>query len=361
MVALNITICDTLGMVKHTSPVLDALRTATTSERAAVEFLEQQRWGSAPACPRCGVVDVYQMTSADGNRNKDYRWRCRACKQMFTVRTGTIFEESRLPLRVWVSAFWRACASKKGISALQLSREMEITHKSALFVLRRIRHGMGASGEQPKLTGTVEADETYVGGKPRRSFGYGTPHKGGRGTEKIPVVGMVQRGGDVRFRMMDRLTADRLSDVLAENADLTCRLITDEYPAYARVGKAFAGGHHTTTHSAYEYVRPGTDIHSNTIEGVFSLIKRGVMGTFHSVSRKHLPNYLNECEFRWNTRKLDDGQRVAKAIQHVDGKRLQYRESVERPPYFVKAWEWQAPIQPKAPFNYDDYMPKKPE
>src|SRR5436309_4155018 len=163
-------------MIKNASPILKALRAATQSETAAVEFLEQQRWGDAPACPRCGVADVYRMTAADGARNKDYRWRCRGCKQMFTVRTGTIFEETRLPMRVWVYAFWKACSSKKGISALQLSREMEITHKSALFVLRRIRHGVGTQNA-PKLQGTIEVDETYIGGKPR----YKGTSKRGRG------------------------------------------------------------------------------------------------------------------------------------------------------------------------------------
>jgi hypothetical protein len=142
----------------------------------------------------------------DGARNKDYRWRCKGCKQMFTVRTGTIFEETRLQLRVWVHACWRACASKKGISALQLAREMQITHNSALFVLRRIRHGLGEeTAAAPKLTGTVEVDETYVGGKPR----YANRGKDGRGTKKVPVVAMVQRGGNVRFRMMERLTSER--------------------------------------------------------------------------------------------------------------------------------------------------------
>ncbi len=290
-------------MIKNTSPILSAPRAATLNETAAVEFLEQQRWSGAPACPRCGAVEVYKMTAVDGARNKDYRWRCKGCKQMFTVRTGTIFEESRLPLRVWVYAFWKACSSKKGISALQLAREMEITHKSALFVLRRIRHGLSHDGS--KLTGTVEADEVYLGGKPRK----GTS-KHGRGTSKIPVVGMVERDGDVRFRMMERLTSDRLGEMLAENADLTCRLITDDYSAYRPIGKNVTGGYEVVKHSTGEYVRGG--VHSNTIEGVFSLIRRGVMGTFHSVSRKHLPNYLNEFEFRCNTRKLDDGQRVAR-------------------------------------------------
>jgi transposase-like protein len=152
-------------MIKKTSPIRNAMRNATNNETAAVEFLEAQRWGD-PACPRCGDLDVYQM-KVDDQRNKDFRWRCRGCKQMFTVRTRTTFEETRLPLRVWVYAIWKACSSKKGISALQLAREMEITHKSALCVLRRVRDGLGEH-DQPKFTNTtIEVDEVYVGGKPR--------------------------------------------------------------------------------------------------------------------------------------------------------------------------------------------------
>jgi transposase-like protein len=315
-------------MKRERSAILEALRNAAVDESKSAIFLERQRWGDCPACPRCGDISVYPMMGRDGQRNKDYRWRCRGCKEMFTVRTGTIFEETRLPLRVWVYAIWKACSSKKGISALQLSREMEITHKSALFVLRRIRHGLGEVNP-PRLTGTIEADEVYIGGKPR----YKGVSKRGRGTEKTPVVGIVQRGGDVRFEMMERITAVNLGRFIAENADLSCRLVTDEFPAYKFVGKFFEGGHEVVKHSAKEYVRTGTDVHSNTVEGVFSLIRRGVMGTFHSVSRKHLPNYLNEFQFRWNTRKMDDGERVAEAIKAIEGKRLQYRESVENPPY----------------------------
>ncbi len=318
-------------MKRSKSVVLEALRNAAVNETLAVTFFERQRWADSPACPHCGDVQVYQMTGRDGQRNKDYRWRCRGCRQLFTVRTGTIFAETRLPLRIWVYAIWKACSSKKGISALQLSREMEITHKSALFILRRIRHGLGEVAPE-KLMGTVEADEVYLGGKPRFK---GTSRRGG-GADKTPVVGLVQRDGDVRFRMMERVTSDNLGKFIAENADLSCRLITDELPAYKQVGKAFISGHETVTHSVGEYVRAGTDIHSNTVEGVFSLIRRGVMGTFHSVSRKHLPNYLNEFQFRWNTRKMNDGQRVSQAIKAIDGKRLRYRESVENPPYLVK-------------------------
>lgn len=314
---------------KQKSKVLAALRAATVDEKAAVEFLERYRWNGEPACPRCGDMDVYKMMSRDGSRNKDYRWRCRGCSKMFTVRTGTVFEETRLPLRVWVYAIWKACSSKKGISALQLAREMEITHKSALFVLRRIRHGLGQDEPRRKLSGTVEADETYVGGKPRNKGN----SKRGRGTKKTPVVAVVQRGGDVRFRMMERLTADDLTDAIAGNVELSARLMTDEYSGYRSVGRAFAGGHHTVEHGSGEYVKRGTDIHNNTAESVFSLLKRGVMGTFHSVSKKHLPNYLNEFEFRFNSRKCADDERVCRAIREIDGKRLEYRESVENPPY----------------------------
>ena len=333
-------------MIKNTSPILAALRQATVNEGQAVAFLEQQRWGDAPACPRCGDVNVYRMMAMGGGRNQDYRWRCRGCRKMFTVRTGTIFEEPRLPLKIWVYAFWKACSSKKGISALQLSREMEITHKSALFILRRIRHGLGRDADSPKLTGTVEVDETYVGGRPRyRRSRKDQGTRVGRGTHKTPVLAMVARGGDVRFQMMERVTSDRICDLLIQNADGTCRIITDELGVYHPAKYIFKGGHETVQHGRREYVRRGTDIHSNTVESVFSLLKRGVMGTFHSVSKKHLPNYLNEFEFRHNTRWLDDGKRVAAAIRQVDGKRLTYRESVDNPPYWVR------PQQPQAPFE----------
>src|SRR5271156_6147152 len=185
-------------MIKNRSAVLEALKNASVDEAKAVAFLEKQRWAELPTCPRCWSQAVYAMTGRDGTRNKDYRWRCRGCKQFFTVRTGTPLEETRLPLRVWVYAIWKACSSKKGISALQLSREMEITHKSALFVLRRVRHGLNIE-DQPKFNNsTIEVDELYVGGKPR----YKGISKRGRGTNKTPVVGIVERGGDVRLRMM---------------------------------------------------------------------------------------------------------------------------------------------------------------
>jgi len=315
-------------MKKAKSLVLEELRKAAVDEAKAAAFLEQQRWGDDPSCPRCGDLSVYRMMSGD-QRNKDFRWRCKGCKAMFTVRTASVLEETRLPLRVWVYAIWKAASSKKGLAALQLSREMEITHKSALFVLRRLRHGLEEI-DPPKLTGTCEADEVYIGGRPRY---VSHANRGWPADRKAPVVGIVQRGGDVRFRVLQRVTGETLSEFVAENADRSCRLITDDSKLYKAVGKAFDGGHKFVRHKLKEYVNPGTDVHSNTIEGVFSLLQRGVMGTFHSVSRKHLPNYLNEFQFRWNTRKLDDGERVSRVVKSLVGKRLEYRQSVENPPY----------------------------
>jgi transposase-like protein len=260
-----------------------------------------------------------------GARNKDWRWRCRDCKRMYTVRTGTVFEETRLPLRHWCFALWSAASNKKGVAALQISRECEISYKSALYLMHRIRRGMSEiDGSQPKLSGTVEADETYVGGKPR----YKGPHnKRGLGTAKIPIIAVVQRGGDVRARVLDRrVNSADIKAALAENVDLSSRLITDESVAYETVGKMFAGGHETVKHTAREYVRG--DVHSNTIEGVFATMKRGLIGVHHSASKKHLHRYVAQYVFLYNNRKCNDGERVIRLVKATDGKRLTYAQQV---------------------------------
>jgi transposase-like protein len=146
---------------------LQEIPKACIDESAAVKFIEKQRWGDTPACPHCGGMKVQKMTDGNGNRNKRFLWRCHDCFQQFTVRIGTVFEDSRIPLRIWCYAFWKACASKKGISALQISRECSISYKSALFLMHRIRYAMTEPESKEKLQGIVEIDETYVGGKPR--------------------------------------------------------------------------------------------------------------------------------------------------------------------------------------------------
>lgn len=304
--------------------ILKDIPLACTDETAAVEFMEKQRWGNMPACPRCGCVEVHKMNGDNGERNKRFLWRCHGCKKQFTVRIGTVFEDSRIPLKIWCYAFWRACASKKGISALQISRECSITYKSALFLMHRIRYAMAEPNRQDKLRGTIEADETYVGGKPR----YRWKSKGGRGTKKSPVFALVKRGGDVRAKVVANVTSKTLGKEILSNVDLRSRLITDQYKSYRKIGRKFPGGHSEIEHGLGMYVRG--DIYTNTAESFFALIKRGVYGTFHAVSKKHLHRYVSEFQFRWNTRKVDDGKRVVAAIKGADGKRLMYHEPAEK-------------------------------
>ena len=311
---------------KHSpDPLLHKIRLAAIDEDHAVDFLEERRWGEealGASCPRCESNRVYQMRDRSGARNKDYRWRCRACVKMFTVRTGTIFEETRLPLRVWCHALWRANSSKKGVSALQISRECEISYKSALFLMHRIRHIMGVENEPTdKLGGIVEADETYVGGKPRVSkqrSGFS-----GRGTKKTPVFGAVERGGKVRLQTIKNATGKTLGESLGTHVDKTSALFTDSFPAYIKPARSYAI-HQSVNHSRGEYVRG--IVHTNTIESVFALVKRSIYGTFHSVSKKHLHRYLNEFVFRYNLRAVSDADRTSVAIDAVVGRRLRYKE-----------------------------------
>jgi transposase-like protein len=302
------------------SDIVADLPAACSDEHKAVEFMEAQRWPDGEvSCPHCGVIgESRQMKDRkSGERNKRFLWRCLACKRQFTVRVGTVFEDSRIPLRHWCYAFWAACSSKKGVSALQIKRQTGLSYKSALFMMHRIRFAMSDAPETPRpLTGIVEVDETYVGGKPR----YRNTTKRGI-AEKEQVLGMVERGGELRpfhVRKGQPVTALVRRHIAPE-----ARLMTDEHHMYRKVGREFAD-HQRVMHSVYEYARGLA--HTNTIEGFFSLFKRGLYGTFHAVSVEHLHRYLSEFQYRWNTRHLDDGARTALAIRKAAGRRLVYRE-----------------------------------
>lgn len=315
------------------SEIVAEIPLACADERAAVEFFERRRWQDSPACPCCGSVQVYQMMdSKTGDRQRNYRWRCRDCKKQYTVRTGTVMEESRIPLRHWAYAFWSACASKKGVSALQIKRQTGLSYKSALFLMHRIRFAMAPTGNGPKLSGIVEADETFIGGKPRKRIPQSpTPRKPGqqsnamtRKTRHAKVFAAVQRDGQARVRVIPEITAASLSKALKEHIELSARLMTDEFSGYTKVGREFEGGHDTIQHKNYIYARG--DVTTNTVEGFFALLKRGIHGTYHNVSKKHLQRYLDEFEFRYNHRKIEDGARTVAAIQGAEGKRLMYRD-----------------------------------
>ena len=301
--------------------ILNAIPRACADEIAAVEFIELQRWNGNPACPRCGDMNVYQMrNSKTGKRQANYRWRCRGCTEQFTVRIGTVFEDSRIQLRHWCFAFWRAATSKKGVSALEIHRQTGVSYKSALFMLHRIRFAMAPeTASQGKLTGIVEADETYVGGKPR----YRGRSKRGHGTSKQPVAALVARGGGVRTRVITKVNTKNLKAVMREHVDQSARIMTDESVMYRWVAPEYAG-HQSVNHSHDEYVRG--EVHVNTAESFFALLKRGLHGIYHAVSKKHLHRYLAHAEFLYNNRELEDGDRVIAAIRAADGKRLMYKE-----------------------------------
>lgn len=285
----------------------------------ARKLLEKLRWPDGPVCPKCGSEnDHYALKPRKDSKRPVRRgvYKCKDCRAQFTVTVGTIFHRSHIPLHKWLLAIYMMCSSKKGVSAHQLHRNLGITYKSAWFMCHRIREAMKQGPLAGKLSGIIEADETYVGGR--------RPGKRGRGAAgKTPVVALVERGGDVRSRVIERLTSENLKAYITENVERVSKLMTDEFSGYMQVGQVYE--HHKIRHGIKEYVRG--EVHTNTAEGYFSLLKRGVNGIFHHVSKHHLQRYLAEFDFRYNARKLSDTERTIMAILGVGGKRLLYRDS----------------------------------
>jgi transposase-like protein len=288
-----------------------------------VEFL---RWGNAgPACPHCGGADPYTLTPKAGSsrpgRKGLYKCRIKECRKQFTVTVGTVFEDSHIPLNKWLQAIYLIGASKKGISAHQLHRMMGITYRSAWFMMHRLRYAMSVEPLASKLSGVVEIDETYIGGK--RKDGKGRmPADGGL---KTPVIALVERKGRVRAMPMERVDHQTMSALIYRHVDQlnTTALVTDESQAYPdKIGRL---RRQTVKHRTGQFV--GADgVTTNTVEGFFSLLKRGIVGTFHHVGKGHLGKYVSEFEFRYNVRKLADKERPRLIVQGAEGKRLTYRQ-----------------------------------
>ena len=311
------------------SKLVERMPRVCSDELAAVEFFEEMRWGNTPCCIRCGSVNVYKMTDAKtGGRSKRFLWRCRDCKEQYTVRIGTVYEETRIPLRHWAYAFWRMATSKKGFAAMELQRQCQCSYQTALFMLHRVRWAMAPDNAAgPKLGGIVECDTTSVGGKPRPP---GQPaEKRSWHTTKVPVLGMVERGGKIKRHVVADVTAKTLKSAIRESVDPSAAIMTDEFPSFNGLAEHFAGGHRTINHSLGIYAQG--DVTTNTIESSFALVKRGLMGIHHAVSKKHLHRYLANYDFLWNHRQLNDGERTAIAIKAAKGKRLLYRQPVDPP------------------------------
>lgn len=287
-----------------------------TNDDAARAYLEQLRWPEGPVCPHCGCVG--NSTALQGTKHRTGLYKCKDCRKQYTVTVGTVFEKSKVPLRKWMLATHLMCASKKGMSAHQMHRMLGVTYKTAWFMAHRIREAM-TDDDMPRIGGKdeiVEVDETYWGTDSRE-----TPERGIHSKNKI--VSLVERGGEVRSFHVRRVNSTTLKTVMHEHISRGTRIMTDEAKCYAWVGagKHF-GGHYTTNHSEGEYSRGM--VHSNTVEGFFSIVKRGLIGTFHHVDEKHLHRYLDEFDFRYNTRDFTDAERTDMALKRIYGKRLYY-------------------------------------
>ena len=304
-------------------------------EAAAFAALEAIMWPEGPTCPHCGACDRINRLQGVKDKRGNIRlglWKCYHCRSQITVRKGTVFESSHIKLHQWFQAAFLMSSSEKGVSANQLHRTLGCTLKTAWFVAHRLREAMRPG--KPSLLGgvgrIVEAHTTYVGGKEKNK------HMKKRKAENIGGMGkeilhaLVERQGRVRSHHVPSVNGATLRPILFGNADKGSSLMTDTAGGYLHLGKAFAN-HEMVDHGALEYVRypeDGEPIHSNTVEGVFSILKRGIIGTYHHVSRKHLHRYLSEFDFRYNNRianGVDDIGRTVAMMKGAEGKRLTYR------------------------------------
>lgn len=278
-------------------------------------YLEALRWPNGPVCPHCGVEGEHYALK--GAAHRPGLMKCKDCRKQFSVTVGTVFEKSKIPLNKWLMAVHLMCASKKAISSHQIHRMLGVTYKSAWFMTHRIREAMkpGSTGLMGSGGGVVEADETYWGtskAKPAKARGY---------EHKMKVVSLVERGGEKRSIVVQSVNSKTLRVVLEANVSKSAHLMTDEFGGYKKLGKEFAS-HRFTTHQSGQYADGET--HSNTVESSFSLLKRGLIGTFHHVGEQHLQRYVTEFDFRWNHRKVSDRERSDKLLQSIAGKRLTY-------------------------------------
>jgi transposase-like protein len=294
---------------------------------AARVYLEAQVWPNGRVCPHCGAIgDHYELK---GKSNRPGLYKCADCREPFTVTVGTLFERSKVGLHLWLQAVYLMAASKKGISAKQLERMLGVTYKTAWFMCHRIREAMttdySAKLGGPGSSGIVEADETFWGAA-TDDEGVKYPAKTFKGFQhKMKIVSLVERDGDKRSFHIPTVNSATLAPILKAQISEKARLMTDEANYYKTPGKHFAS-HETVNHNRGEYARG--DVTSNTAESSFALLKRGITGTFHSVSEKHLQRYCNEFDFRWNTRQSQGWNDVARAdatLKGITGKRLTYR------------------------------------
>lgn len=308
-----------------------------SDEEKAREYIESLRWPDGPICPHCGEINnAYRLKPQESKKGKHVRagvWKCGGCREQFTVTVGTIFEDSHIPLSKWLLAYHLLCASKKGMSAHQLHRMLKVTYRSAWFMAHRIRYTMTQEPLSSKLEGIIEIDETYVGGKLRkqRTKEGKDANKRNKTKNKASVVSVLQRGGKVQSRHVERVTAENLKPMVEAMVSETAHVMTDSSTTLK--GALKGRRHDQVNHFENEYVRyeDGLCITTNGIEGFFANLKRGINGVYHHVGQQHLHRYLSEFDFRYNARKETDGNRTVQALKGTTGKRLMLRDSKQQP------------------------------
>lgn len=282
---------------------------------AARKHLEALRWGDTPECVHCGSADV---TRLEGKKHRDGLLQCNVCRQQFTVTVGTVFERSKIPLNKWLLCNHLLVSSKKGISAHQIHRMLGVTYKTAWFMCHRLRLAMKDDGSPLGGPGKiVESDEAFVGGaKRKRLSGKTAPMK--------KVVSLVERDGRARSFHVANIHAGTVRGAIVTNIDRQSTLMTDDARFYWNIGREFRGGHGTVLHAARQFSK-GSGVHSNTAENFFSILKRGVIGTYHHWSEAHIHRYLAEFDFRYSTKDISDHERSDLSLKGAFGKRLTYR------------------------------------
>lgn len=300
-------------MLKSFNSLLQMMQ-AIPDEQTAIDHFTAIRWKNGAFCPACGSTKVYHF--ADQRNHK-----CGDCRKRFSIRVGTIFEDSKLPIRTWLLAIWLITSHKKGIASTQLAKDLGITQKSAWFVTHRLRHAIRTQSFNRPLDGEIEADETFIGGKEKNKHSW--QRTGGKqgGAGKIAVLGILERGGELRTGTTPNLSAKSVQAVIRANVAKGAAVMTDEHGAF--LGLQGDYNHHRVNHSAGEYVRHYV-LHTNGIESVWALFKRQIIGTHHWLSPKHLNRYLGEMTWRFNLREMADGDRVNALLAQTAG-RLTYK------------------------------------